>query len=154
MNEIKKILVVCGMARFCSKVVHYGVSLSQQYGAELLVMTVIHDPFGTTGWALPLPNLEKDYRSLHDKIAKELSLIVKREKKEGTAIREVVREGKPVDEITGLIREEGIDLLILPAHEETRFERFFFGHDNEDLIRRMPCSILLVKRGPDVQSAV
>ncbi len=154
MAEVRKILVVCGMARFCSKIVHYGVSLSQHYGAELLVMNVIHDPFGTQGWALPLPNLEKDYRNLHDKISKELSLIVQREKKEGTVIREIVREGKPVEEIIRLIREENVDLLILPAHEETRIERFFFGNDNEELIRRMPCSILLVKRGPDVHSAV
>ncbi len=154
MKEIRKILVVCGMARFCSKLVHYGVSLAQHNGAELTVMNVIHDPFGTKGWALPLPNLDSDYRKLHDKITKELALIVQREKKEGTAIREIVREGTPVDEITRFIREEDIDLLILPAHEATRIERLFFGHDNEELIRRMPCSILLVKRGPDVHGAV
>jgi universal stress protein A len=154
MKDVKNILVVCGMVRFCSKVVHYGVSLSQKFGAELYVMDVIHDPFGTKGWSLPLPNLEADYRKLREKTGKELRAIIEREKKEGTVIHELVREGKPVDEITRVVREEDIDLLLLPAHEETRIERFFFGHDNEELIRRMPCSILLVKRGPDDHNAV
>ena len=154
MRATKNILVVCGMVKFCSSVVHAGVDLAQKFGAELYVMEVIHDPFGTKGWSLPLPNLEADYRKLWDKVNKDLKAIIDREKKSGTVIHELVREGAPVDAITKVIREHSIDLLILPAHEETRIERFFFGHDNEELIRRMPCSILLVKRGSDVHSAV
>lgn len=37
-------------------------------------------------------------------------------------------------------------LLIMLAHEEGRIEHFLFGRDNEDLIRKMPCSIMLVKK--------
>jgi universal stress protein A len=34
------------------------------------------------------------------------------------------------------------------AHEEGRMEHFLFGQSNEALIRKMPCSVLLVKKEP------
>lgn len=154
MDDVKKILVVCRMVRFCSKVVHYGVSLASKYGSEVIVMNVIHDPFGIEGWSLPLPSLAEDYRRLFEKTKKELEEIIAREKTHGTPIRELIREGKPVDEILRVIREEKIDLLLLPAHEETRIERFIFGDDNQEIMHKMPCSIMLVKRGPDIHHSV
>ncbi len=46
-----------------------------------------------------------------------------------------------------------IDFLILLAHEETRLEhleelveKLIFGRSNEEIIRKMPCPVLLVKQ--------
>lgn len=47
--------------------------------------------------------------------------------------------------IRKVVVEENIDLLLMPAHEESRLEHFLFGRINDALIRRLPCSILLVK---------
>jgi nucleotide-binding universal stress UspA family protein len=44
MEDIKRILVVSRSTKDCRKAVHYGVSLSRKYGAELYVMHVVHDP--------------------------------------------------------------------------------------------------------------
>ena len=35
------------------------------------------------------------------------------------------------------------------AHEEGRLEHMLFGGDNDAIIRKMPCSILLVKKEPE-----
>ena len=59
-----------------------------------------------------------------------------------------MKEGDPFDEIIKVVKEENIDLLIMLAHEEGHIEHFLFGRDNEDLIRKMPCSIILVKKEP------
>jgi nucleotide-binding universal stress UspA family protein len=47
-----------------------------------------------------------------------------------------------------MVEEENIDLLIMSAHEEGHMEHFLFGGSNEELIRKMPCSIMLVKKEP------
>jgi len=47
-----------------------------------------------------------------------------------------------------MVKEENIDLLIMSVHEEGHMEHFLFGHDNEELICKMPCSIMLVKKEP------
>jgi hypothetical protein len=41
-----------------------------------------------------------------------------------------------------------IDLLVLPDHEETRIEHFLSGKMVARLVRKMPCSVLLVKQEP------
>jgi nucleotide-binding universal stress UspA family protein len=112
------------------------------------VLHVIHDPFGIEGWNIPHPSLEKDYQHLMARARKEMDELVAEERRLGMEVKELIREGKPEEEIEKVVRDENIDLLVLPSHEESRLEHLFFGREYEDIIRRMPCSILLVKREP------
>ena len=148
MEDIKRILVVSRMTKYCAKAVHYGVSLAKKYGAMLTVVHVIHDPFGIEGWNLPLPNLDKDYRNLLKKERHELDEIIANESKSGMHIDVLIREGEPTAEILAVVKEKDIDLLIMLAHEEGHLEHFLFGKSNHELVRKMPCSILLVKKEP------
>ena len=148
MEDIDKILVVSRMTGYCKKAVHYGISLAKKYGAEVTVVHVIHDPFGIEGWNLPLPNLEKDFQNLMKKSRQQLDEIIASENKSGMHIDVLLREGEPIAEILDVIKKKKINLLIMLAHEEGRLEHFLFGRSNEELVRRMPCSILLVKKEP------
>jgi universal stress protein A len=148
MEDINQILVVSRMTKYCAKAVHYGVSLAKKYGAALAVVHVIHDPFGIEGWNLPMPNLEKDYQNLLKKSRQQLDDIIANENKSGMHIAVLIREGDPTSEILAVIKEKKSDLVIMLAHEEGRLEHFLFGRSNEDLIRKMPCSLLLVKKEP------
>jgi len=60
-------------------------------------------------------------------------------------VREFIEEGDPKEEILRVIERERIDLAILTAHEEGRLEHFLYGRGLDSVIRRMPCSILLVR---------
>ena len=148
MQDINRILVVSRMTTYCIKAVHYGVSLAKQYGATLYVIHVIHDPFGLEGWNLPLPNLEKDYQNLLKKTKQQLDRIIKKEIQSGMHIEVLMPEGDPTDEIVKTVKEKKIDLLVMIAHEEGHLEHFLFGRSNHELVLRMPCSILLVKKEP------
>lgn len=148
MDEAKRILAISRSTQYCRKAVHYGVSLAQQYGAELFVLHVMHDPFSLEGWSLPIPymrSLQEEYQKARQDTKKELDTIIVSEKSRGVPIKEFIKEGDPVAEIVGLVEAEKIDLMILLAHEEGRLEHLLFGRDNETLLRKMPCSILFVK---------
>jgi nucleotide-binding universal stress UspA family protein len=148
MENIKNILVVSRMVKYDAKAIHYGASLAQKYGARLTVIHVIHDPFGIEGWNLPMPNLDKDYQNLLKKTRKELDNIVEQERARGIAIDVMLKEGDPSEEILATVKDKQIDLLVMLAHEEGHLEHFLFGRSNHDLILKMPCSILLVKKEP------
>ena len=60
-------------------------------------------------------------------------------------MKELIRQGEPIGVIRKVVEEEKIDLLLMPAHEESRLEHFLFGRINDAIIRRLPCSVLLVK---------
>jgi len=146
MEDIKRILVVSRMTRYCRKAVHYGMSMAQKYGAELYVIHVIHNPFGYEGWNLPLISLEEEYKRIQEKAKADLNAIISLEKPEGVSVKVLIGEGDPTKEILKVVRQENIDLIVMLAHEEDRLEHFLFGRSNEELIRKIPCSILLVKK--------
>jgi nucleotide-binding universal stress UspA family protein len=148
MDEIKRILVVSRMTQYCRKAVHYGISMAEKYGAELYVIHVINNPFGYKGWNLPLVSLEAEYKRLQEQAKAELDAIVKSEKTNGLVVKEELKTGDPSKEILKFVEETKIDLIVMLAHQEWRLEHFLFGRSNEEIIRKMPCSVLLVKQEP------
>lgn len=148
MEEYKRILVVSRMSKYCREAVHYGVSLARKYDAELSILHVVHNPFGLEGWNLPMVSLEQEYKKLLEETKADLDRIIREEKAKGLPIKELIKNGDPTEEVLKTVKEEKIDLLILLAHEEWRLEHFLFGRSNEELVRRMPCSILFVKNEP------
>lgn len=148
MEDIKKILVVSRMTKLCREALHQGMALARKYEAELYVIHVVHNPFGLEGWNLPGISLKTEYQKILKEAKADLDEIIEQERGTGLAIKELIKEGDPTDEILKTIREEEIDLMVLQAHKEWRLEHFLFGRSNEELIRRMPCSILLVKSEP------
>jgi universal stress protein A len=150
MEDVKNILVVSRMTKDCQKAVHYGVALSRQFGTRLCVLHVEHNPFGLGGWNLPMPySLEDEYHKVLKDAKKDLDKIIEMEQAKGMQISVSIKEGEPTEEILKFVKEQKIDLMILAAHEEGRFEHFLFGRSNEALLRRMPCSILMVKKEPE-----
>jgi nucleotide-binding universal stress UspA family protein len=148
MEEIKRILVVSRITKSCQKAIHYGISLSKKYGAELSVLHII-DTFWLKGWNVPMISVEEEYKKEMKRIKQELDDVINMEKKKGMVIKELLKEGDPTEEILKVIKEENIDLVILLAHEEGRFEHFLFGRGNEEIVRKMPCTVLLVKKEPE-----
>jgi universal stress protein A len=148
MDMFKNILVVSRMVKYDAKVINTGASLARKYGAKLTVIHVVHDPFGIEGWNLPLPNLEKDYQNLLKNTRRELDKMVEQERKTGIDVEVMLKGGEPTKEILKTVDEKQIDLLIMLAHEEGHLEHFLFGRSNHELILKMPCSIMLIKKEP------
>jgi nucleotide-binding universal stress UspA family protein len=149
MEDIKRILVVSRMTKDCRKAVHYGVSLSRKFGAELYVIHVVHDPILFSGWNLPIPSLQEEYRKTLREAKEDISAIVREEKGKGMSIQEIIEVGDPTEKILDAVKEKKIDLIVMLAHEEGRLEHFLFGRSNEEICRKMPCSIFLVKKEPE-----
>ena len=146
MEDIRRILVASRMTKFDRKAVHYGASLAKKYEAELYLIHVLHDPFGIEGWNLPVPSLSADYQREIQKAKKMLDEMIAQERAKGISVKELIKEGEPAEVILKTIKEERIDLLIMLAHEEGKLEHFLWGRTNQDIIRLMPCSVLLIKK--------
>lgn len=153
MQDINRILVASGITKYCRNGVHYGISLAHKYGAELYIMHAVHNPFGYKGFNLPMISMDEEYRNIVKETENEIDKMIAKEKSTGLNIQKLIKKGKPTNEIMKVIKEKNIDLLILLAHEESRLEhmearleKLIFGRSNEELIRKMPCPILLVKQ--------
>jgi nucleotide-binding universal stress UspA family protein len=149
MEDIQRILVVTRSTKYCQKAVHYAVSLSKKYDAEIIVLHVIHNPFGLEGWNVPIisrRDLEEEYRKMFEEARAALDRIIDRERTNGLPIKELVVEGDPQKTIFEIVEKEKIDLLVMIAYEQGRIEHWLFGRGTDEIVRRMPCSVLLIEK--------
>ncbi|MEJ2726284.1 MAG: universal stress protein [Deltaproteobacteria bacterium] len=149
MHDINRILVVSKSTKHCQKAVHYGISLAKSYDAKLYVIHVIHNPFGLEGWNLPiafLPALEKEYRKMIQDAKGDMDRIIDSERVKGMSIEDTVIEGEPRKEIFKFIEEKNIDLLVMSAYKQWYLEHLLFGREIDEIVRTMPCSVLLVQK--------
>jgi nucleotide-binding universal stress UspA family protein len=146
MNQPRRILVVSMCTRHCVEAIKWGVSLARGYEAELFIIHIFHNPFGLEGWNLPIPSVEEEFNRMTEQMKEKLDRYIKSEDTAGLSIKESVIEGKPKDQILNFIQTNKIDLLVMTAHKQEHIEYFIFGGEIRNLVRKMPCSILLAKR--------
>lgn len=156
MKEIRRILVVSRSTRYCRFAVDCGITLARQLGAELSVMHLVTNPTDPEAFkpqdlfmSYHIQNTTiRDYADILGEAKRAIDNIISRETQAGFPIKSVVKDGKPADEVEEAVKEGQIDLLVMVAHDEEQPEHLFFGGDNDTIIRRLPCSILLVKKEP------
>jgi nucleotide-binding universal stress UspA family protein len=150
MEKIERILVVNRTRQYCREEVRAGLSVARKYGARLLVLHLISNPVDMEALnaPLPYPDEHKRHASIQDEAREELNKLLRPEMTE-FPIEIVIRDGEPVDEVNQVVKDRKIDLIVLLAQEQGRLEHMLFGQDNDDIIRSMPCSILLVKKEPE-----
>ncbi|MGD0586553.1 MAG: universal stress protein [Oryzomonas sp.] len=149
MGNFRNILVISRMIPYSREAIKVGISLARKYDAKLLVLHLVSNPVDLL--ALNAPGLfpEEQYKNYMDSCqeAKEqLDKVIKQEVRDGLPIRELISDRNPVEEVVKVVKKEKIDLILLSAHEEGRLEHALFGGENDAILRKMPCSILLVKK--------
>lgn len=148
MDMFNHILVISRMNAYSRKAITVGVSLARKYNSKLHVLHLVANPVDLMTMASTglFPEVQyTNYFNSQQEAEKQLAKVIEQEMRHGIAIEQIVSEQDSVEEIAKVISEESIDLLIMPAHEEDRIEHALFGGENDALIRKMPCSILLVK---------
>jgi len=147
-NEIKRILILNRTILHYQKVLHAGVSLAKKYNARIYIMHVFHNPFSAEEWGVHIPkgnSRQKLYSEIRKRAQRELDAIISLKKAQGIIIKEILREDASADDIKQVVKMEKIDLLVMLAHKEGRIEQFVFHPDKNQILRQMPCSVLLVK---------
>lgn len=151
MKGIERILVVSRSTKHCQKPVHYGIDLAKKWGAKLYVLRVFDDPFGLEAWSLPVVSwkeIQEEYKHMQEKTRADLDRIIEEEKGKGMPIEVTLEDGDPDEKVLAFVKENKIDLLIMLAHEEGRLEHLLFGRSIDRIVRKLPCSVVLLKQEP------
>jgi nucleotide-binding universal stress UspA family protein len=149
--KFKRILAISRISQDCRDVVQNGIALAKWLGAEFQVLHLISNPVDQEALNAPLPfpdDRHKSYMSIQEETKEELDKILKKELKSGFPIKLIIKDGDPVEDVIKVVKEERIDLLLVFSHEEGRLEHLLFGRENDAIIRRLPCSVLVLKHEP------
>ncbi len=147
MEKIERILVVSRMTMFSRKAIRFGISLANKYNSKLYVMHIAYDSNIFEHW-FPV-SMKKSAGELMEKAKREIDRIIKAEREGGVDIEEIMAGGDAYKEIMKVVKEKEIDLIILPTHKEGRIEHYLFSRSNDEIIKEIPCSILLVESEPE-----
>jgi nucleotide-binding universal stress UspA family protein len=143
--NVEKVLVPVSFSPRSKKALEVGGSLAERYGADLIVLHVIHDPFGTEGLHMAYVYVkEEEWEAHRKKVTEELHALIQGRVEAGLNVKEEILEGDPTKKILEMIDQDGIDLLVLHHHPGGWLDRFLTGHDTNRLAEAAPCNVLMV----------
>lgn len=150
MENLRNILVISRMISSSRKSIQFGISLARKNDAKLHVLHLVSSPVDMVALNAPglFPEEYTNYMYNQQGEKELLNMAIKEEMSGGFPINELSSDSDSVEDIVKVVRKEKIDLIVMPAHEEGRIEHALFGGENDSIIRKMPCSILLVKEEP------
>jgi len=141
--RLKRILVPIDFSDCSKKALQYAIPLAKQHEAALTLLYVVptNYPGGEYG-AIDYAAIEGAMRVS----AKQgLSKLVEDEVREEIPADQLVREGSPAGEILNAARSMPADLIVLSTHGRTGLKHALLGSVAEDVVRRAPCPVLVVR---------
>jgi len=138
--QFKKILCATDFSDFSNHTISYGVALAKEFEAKLFVSHVIDLSSVAIYGEFQLDPVGQQNRIMEDADA---------QLKELTGDQPILWEplitvGKPADEISRVVEEKDIDLVITATRGRSGLKRIILGSVTERLMRTLTCPLLVV----------
>lgn len=143
--RMERILVGCDFSEDSHLAFQYGVSLAQEFQAELHLAHVI-EPSVYKDLLKPAPSVVEDLRvALRDALNEKLGGMVPDEAFSWCSIKTTLLAGQPHEELVKYARLNKIDLIVLGIRGHGMVETLLIGSTTDRLTVRSPCPVLCVR---------
>jgi nucleotide-binding universal stress UspA family protein len=142
--KLKKILVGCDFSPDSGQAFAYGLSLAQEFLAELHLAHVIEPPAQPNlirEEALVPGQVQEEY---HDLLIQKLKDMVPDEAANWCTPQTSIMEGQPHDELVKYAHTRDIDMIVLGMRGHGLVKTLFLGSTTDRVIRDSPCPVLSV----------
>ena len=140
--KLKKLLVATDFSSNSELALQYGLSLAQQYQAELHLVHVIT---GAQSTDAEIAWTSQENEGAYHAAARRLHESIPAEVHHWSDVTHAVREGKAYREIVSYAVEQDIDLICLGAHGRDFKLGTLFGTNTDRVLRKAPCPVLVVR---------
>ncbi len=148
---MREVVFATDFTPFSAQALSYAMALAFAYGARMTALHVAPDRRAVKSWErMPFPLVEEIDRFYEKELGwqrDELGrfLLERLGAPRPIEIREVVRAGRPADEIAAYCHDVGADLLVLATHGKSGLKRAVLGSVAERALRLAPCPVLTVR---------
>ena len=140
MMSIREILVPIDFSATSLKSLQYAVPFAKQFDAKLTLVHVVEMPvYPESPYSVPLGPEELEA------IKKELAQICAAKIPPEIPVEIAVRQNSVFEGILEVARENSTDLIITTTHGRTGLKHLVMGSTAEDIVRRAPCPVLVVR---------
>lgn len=168
--KLKKILVGCDFSPDSKFAFDYGVSLAQEFQAELYLAHVINptelidlkssdyidvNPRDYISWHAPdyfevQRHFKEERRErineLRSKLEKQLYFMLPEESRSWCTPKTTLLDGEPYKELIDYAKSQEIDMIVLGIRGHTLWEKLMVGSTTDRVIRNAPCPVLAVRQ--------
>jgi len=144
MTEIKHVLAAIDLSEAGLRVVAYAQHMAQTWNAHLTVLHIVHDLSYYSGVFITATPLDTLQHNLEIEAREQMADICAEACGNETACDTIVVTGRPVAEIQRVIREHGIDCLVIGSHSIDKPEHQLFGSTAERLLHQMLCPTFVI----------
>jgi nucleotide-binding universal stress UspA family protein len=143
--KFKRVLIGCDFSPDSNLAFQYGLSLAQEYEAELHLVHVVEPPIYKDLPKAAEEAREVVRRNLFEQLKQKLEAMVPQDALNWCKPKTMLLAGRPDDELTKYADVQGIDLMVLGVTGHSMVESFFVGSTTERVMRKAPCAVLSVR---------
>jgi len=140
---LKRVLVAYDFSSDSELALSYGLSLAQEYQAELHLIHVL--PLRVRAEAPEIAYMPFGIETSFNEVSSRLNSAVPGEARLWCAIKQAVREGHPYREVLAYAEEQDIDLICMGASGTGFGMQALFGSNADRVLRQAPCPILIAR---------
>ena len=149
-HQLNRILCSTDFSDLSDQTISYGIALAKAFDAKLFISHIIDLPFAAVDGGMPIdPGEQQDRMTAF--AYKHLESFFDGET---VSWEPWIATGNTVDEITHLVHKKRIDLVISATHGRSGLKRLLLGSVTEELMRVLPCPLLIIKARPDCPGKV
>lgn len=138
--SVKRILVAVDFSETSDRAFDYALSLARVFGAEVVALHVLDDPF------LYAPTTGQEWRDEFEIAAQgKLEAMLNTHACEGVAVTPVMKPGAPFLEIIQHADAEDCDLIVVGTHGHGPIKHMLLGSVAEKVVRKAKHPVLVVR---------
>lgn len=168
--RLKKIMVGCDFSQDSKLAFDYGLSLAQEFQAELYLTHVVKPsenlelkvsdyidvtPPDYVKWRSSdyfemqkrsMDQKREKFNQLRDNLENQLYFMVPEESRNWCTPKTTLLDGEPYKEMITYAQQEKIDMIVLGIRGHTLWEKLMVGSTTDRIIRQSPCPVLAVRQ--------
>ncbi len=145
---VYKILLATDGSKFSNKAVDYGLDMAKKLGADVLALYVIslkHFEMYALGHHDDITGYEDENLRMRKEGEDALDYVAAGARERGVSLERRIVRGYPADEIMKAAKGEGAGLIVVGNLGRTGIERMLLGSVSEEVVRKAPCPVLVVR---------
>jgi universal stress protein A len=142
MITIKSILCPVDFSEASLNAVRYACEFAKAMNAKVYLLNVVEPRPMVADMSMNYIPLEED---LEKAATEDIDVMKSDIVKKGIAALSDIRIGQPADIILTLAADPEINLVIMGSHGKTGLSRLLMGSVAEEVVRKSPCPVLIVK---------
>lgn len=118
---------------------------AEKHRARLVVVHVVHRMPNDYQFLIVAMTPAQIYEALKERAEQKMARLTKEAKSKGVACEALIREGQPFVQIIRCAREVKADIIVMGSHGRTGLAQVLIGSVAEKVVRKAPCSVLVVR---------